>query len=144
MGFGEDKIEEVVGDEIALNRIKDLVTSGVTVAESQSKFEYEQIYGKLNASVVHLRASDFAKEVKVTDEDIAKYYDSQKATLTTDEKRKVEFVSLALTDEQKKLSGKERIDVFFKSSPIARTNSPRRFRRKALNFTRSRRAFNCL
>ena len=114
MGFGEAEIEEVAGDEIRLNRIKQLVTSGVTVAESQSKFEYEQIYGKLDASVIRLHASDFAKDVKVTDDDIAKYYESHKAMLKTDEKRKVEFVNFALTDEEKKLNGKERIDVLQK------------------------------
>ena len=108
MGFGEAEIEEIAADEISLNRIKDLVTGGVTVAESQSKFEYQQIYGKLDVSVIRLRSSDFAKEVKITDDDIAKYYDAHKATLKTDEKRKVEFVSLALTDEQKKLEPKER------------------------------------
>jgi hypothetical protein len=114
MGFGEAEIEEIAADELSLNRIKDLVTGGVTVPESQSKFEYEQIYGKMDVSIVRLRASDFAKDVKITDDDIAKYYEAHKATLKTDEKRKVEFVSLALTDEQKKLSGKERIDVLQK------------------------------
>ena len=121
MGFGESQIEELVGDELTLNRIKDLVTSGVTVADSQSKFEYEQIYGKMDASVIRLRESRFHQVGQTTDEDIAKYYDSQKATLKTDEKRKVEFVTPALTDEQKKLGPKERIDRF-KSSPIERTN----------------------
>lgn len=114
MGFGEAQIEEIAADEISLNRIKQLVTAGVTVNESQSKFEYEQIYGKLDASVIRLRASDFAKDVKITDDDIAKYYEGHKAVLKTDEKRKVEFVTLALTDEQKKLSGRERTDALQK------------------------------
>jgi PPIC-type PPIASE domain/SurA N-terminal domain len=114
MGMGEAQIEEIAADELALNRIKELVTAGVTVPESQSKFEYEQIYGKLDVSIVRLRGSDFAKDVKMTDDDIAKYYEAHKATLKTDEKRKVEFVTLALTDEQKKLAGKERTDALQK------------------------------
>ena len=48
-----------------------------------------------------------------------KYYDAHKAELKTDEKRKVEFVSLALTDEQKKLTGKERIEALQKLSDRA-------------------------
>ena len=49
------------------------------MAESQSKFEYEQIYGKLDVSVIRLRASDFGKDAKITDDDIAKYYEAHKA-----------------------------------------------------------------
>jgi hypothetical protein len=114
MGFTEAQIEELATDELALQRIKDLVTVGVNVPESEIKSEYEQLYGKLNVSVVRLRSADFAKDLKVTDEDIQKYYDAHKAELKTEEKRKVEFVSLLLTPEQKKLTGKERIDALQK------------------------------
>ena len=54
------------------------------------------------------------KDIKVTDDDIKKYYETHKSELKTDPKRKVEFVRLALTDEQKKLKGKERIDALQK------------------------------
>ncbi len=110
MGFDESNLEDLASDEITLNRIKELVTAGVSVADSQSKMEYEQIYGMMRVSYVRLRASDFTKSVTINDEDIGKYYESHKAQLKTDEKRKVEFVSLVLTDEQKKLGPKERID----------------------------------
>src|SRR5439155_23813718 len=56
----------------------------------------------------------FAKDIKVTNEDVRKYYEADKAEFKSEEKRKVEFVSFALGDEQKKLSGKERIDALQK------------------------------
>src|SRR5437879_13917829 len=59
------------------------------------------------------------KDVNVSDEDVQKHYDAHKAELKTDEKRKVEFVSLALTDEEKKLTGKERIEALQKLSDRA-------------------------
>jgi hypothetical protein len=65
-------------------------------------------------SVVRFRSEDFAKDAQVDDAEIAKYYESQKAQLKTDEKRKVKFVQFGLTDEQKKLTGKQRIDVLQK------------------------------
>ena len=40
-----------------------------------------------------------------------KYYEAHKDELKTEEKRKVDLVSLALTADQKKLAGKERIEV---------------------------------
>lgn len=109
-GMGEAQIEEVVALELSLNRIKDLVALGVTVPESETKTEYERAYGKLFAHAIRFSPAEFTKEIKVTDEDIQKYYESQKAALKTEEKRKVDFVSLPLSEEQKKLQGKERID----------------------------------
>jgi hypothetical protein len=50
---------------------------------------------------------------------VQKYYDAHKAELKSDEKRKVQFVQLGLTEEQKKLTGKERIEVLQKLSDRA-------------------------
>ncbi len=114
MGFSEAQIEELATDELTLNRIKQLVATGVTVSDVETKTEYQQLYGMLSVTVIRLRAADFVKDVKVSDDDVQKYYESHKATLKTDEKRKVEFVSLSLSDAQKKLAGKERIDALQK------------------------------
>lgn len=114
LGFTEAQIEELAADQLALNRVKEIVGAGVNMAESELRESYEQAYGKMNVAVVRLRSEDFAKDLKITDEDISKYFESHKAQLNTEEKRKVEFVSFALTEDQKKLTGKERIDVLQK------------------------------
>jgi len=103
-----------VRDELCLNRIKQLVAAGASLPESESKANYDEAYGQLFASVIRLRSPDFAKEIKVTDDDVQKYYEAHKAEFKSEEKRKVEFVSLALSDKQKKMSGKERIEALQK------------------------------
>jgi len=113
-GLGEEQIEQLVRDELCLNRIKQLVAAGASLPESESKANYDEAYGKLFVSVIRLRSADFAKDIKVTDDDVGKYYEAHKAEFKNEERRKVEFVSLALSDEQKKLSGKERIDALQK------------------------------
>jgi len=113
-GQTEAQIEELVRDELALERIKQLVTTGVDVSETESKADFEKGYSKLFVNVIRLSALDFAKDVKITDDEVWKYYEQHKADLKSFEKRKVDFVSLALTDEQKKLTGKERIDALQK------------------------------
>jgi peptidyl-prolyl cis-trans isomerase D len=113
-GLTEAQVEELAGDEIALNKIKQIVGTGVAVSETESKANFEQLYGKITVSVARLRLADFAKDIKVTDDDVQKYYEAHKADFKSEEKRKVELVSLAFTDEQKKLAGKERIDVLQK------------------------------
>jgi hypothetical protein len=115
-GFTEANLAEIATDELALRRIKELVATGVTVPEVEAKSQYEQLYGKMFVSVVRLQAEDFAKNIQITDEDVKKYHESHQAELKTDERRKVEFVTLGLNEEQKKLTGKERIDVLKKLS----------------------------
>jgi len=118
-GFTESQIEELVRDALCLNRIKQLLTTGVTFSEADSKEEFEQLYGKSLVSVIRLHAADFAKDVKLSDDEVQKYYDAHKAEFKTEEKRKIAYVKFGLTDEQKKLTGKERIDALSKLSDRA-------------------------
>lgn len=114
LGFNEAQIEELVSDQLTLNRVKDLLGTGLQVAESESLEYYEQAYGKLHVAVVRFREEDFQKDLKITDEDIAKHYEAHKAELKTEEKRKVEFAAFALGEPEKKLTGKEKVDALQK------------------------------
>jgi hypothetical protein len=110
LGLNESQIEELVSDQLSLNRVKDLLGIGTQVSESESMENYEKAYGKMDAAVVWLREEDFQKDVKITDEEITKYYEAHKAELKSEEKRRVEFVTFMLTEVEKKLTGKERVD----------------------------------
>ena len=110
LGFTEAQLEELVSEQLALNRVKDLLGAGLHVADSESREYYEQAYGKLHVAVVRFREQDFQKDVKIGDEDIAKYYEARKAEFKTEEKRKAEFVAFTLNEEEKKLTGKEKVE----------------------------------
>ncbi len=114
LGFTEAQLEELVSDQLRLNRLKDLLGAGLHVADSESAEYYDQAYGKLHIALVRFREEDFKKDVKITDEDITKYFEAHKAELKTDEKRKVEFVAFSFSDAEKKLAGKERVDALQK------------------------------
>ncbi len=111
LGFTEAQIEELAADQINLDRIKQLLASGVYVSDSESRAKFAEAFGKMDVAVVRFHNQDVTKDLKIEDADIAKYYETHKAELKTDETRKVQFVSLALTDEQKKLKDKARIDA---------------------------------
>src|SRR6266576_119467 len=119
LGFSEAQIEELAGDQIRLDRVKELVSTGVTVSPSESKTTFEQIYSKFEVSVVRFKTSEVANEVKISDDEIAKYYEGAKEQLKSEEKRKVQFVALTLSEAEKKLTGKERIDALQKLSDKA-------------------------
>jgi hypothetical protein len=119
MGLAEEHIEQVVRDQLSLNEIKKLLAAGVTVPKGELDENFERGHDTLFVTVIRFQTADFVNDIKVSDEDVQKHYDAHKAELKTDEKRKVEFVSLALTDEEKKLTGKERIEVLQKLSDRA-------------------------
>jgi hypothetical protein len=114
LGFTDAQIEELVSDQLALNRLKDVLGAGLYVSEWESAEYYDQAYGKLHVAVVRFQQQDFEKDVKVTDEEVAKYFEAHKAELKTEEKRTVEFVAFAFGEAEKKLTGKERIDALQK------------------------------
>jgi peptidyl-prolyl cis-trans isomerase D len=110
-GLAEEHIEQLVRDQLCLNQIKQLIGAGVFIPEAEVKADYQRAYDKLYVSLVRLRPEDFAQQITISDEDVQKYFETHKEELKSEEKRKVDFVSLTLTDDQKKLAGKERIEV---------------------------------
>ena len=110
-GLAEEHIEQLVRDELSLNQIKELLGTGVSIPEAEINADYQRAYDKLYVNLIRLRPDDFAKEITVSDEEVRKYYETHQAELKSEEKRKVDFVSLSLTEDQKKLTGKERIEV---------------------------------
>jgi hypothetical protein len=114
MGLGEEQIEQLVRDELALKEIKRLLAAGIPVSQGEIDDNFRRAYDKFYVTVVRFRSADFANTITVADEDVQKFYDSHKADLKSDEKRKVQFIQLGLTEEQKKLTGKDRIDALQK------------------------------
>ena len=114
LGLTEDHIEQLVRDQISLSEIQKLLAAGVSLPKNELDEDFQRGYDKLYVSVIRFHAGDFDKDIKITDEDVQKYYDAHKAELKTDEKRKVEFVQLTLSEEEKKLAGKERIEALQK------------------------------
>jgi len=68
LGFTNEQLEQLARDEFCVKRIKEIVVSGVTLPESESKSNYERVYGKNFVSVVRLHGNDFLKEIKISDD----------------------------------------------------------------------------
>src|SRR5437879_4771365 len=98
-GLGEEHIEQLVRDELSLKEIKRLLATGITVSKGELDENFQRGYDKFYVTVIRFHSGDFDKDIKVNDEDVQKYYDAHKSELKTDEKRKVEFVRLGLTEE---------------------------------------------
>ena len=114
MGFTEAQIEELAADQIRLHGLQKILSAGVNIPEKDMQRDFEQAYAKMDVSVVRFRPDELAKNLDVNDAEITKYFESHKDEFKSDEKRKVRFVQFGLDQEQKKLTGKARIDVLQK------------------------------
>lgn len=114
LGLAEEHIEQLVRDQICLNEVQKLLAAGVSFPKAELDENFQRGYDRLYVSLIRFRPADFDKDVKINDQDIQKYYDAHKGELKTNENRKVEFVQLTLTEEEKKLTGKERIEALQK------------------------------
>ena len=114
LGLSEEHIEQLVRDQISLSEIQQLLAAGVSLPKSELDENFRRGYDKLYVSVIRFRSADFDKDIKINDEDVQKYYEAHKSELKAGEKRKVEFVQLTMTEEEKKLTGKERIEALQK------------------------------
>jgi hypothetical protein len=114
LGLTEEHIEQLARDQITLDDIQKLLAAGVSLPKAELDENFQRGYDKFFVSVIRLHSADFEKDIQIKDEDIQKYYDAHKSELKTDEKRKVEFVQLTLSEEEKKLGGKERIEALQK------------------------------
>ncbi len=107
-GFTGEQIEEIVADSLRLQKLKDLLGSTISAAPSEVRKAFEEMNQKQEVSFVRIKEEDLAKEITVSEEDIKKAFEERKETLKTDELRKVKAVSFLLSEEEKKLQGRER------------------------------------
>lgn len=117
-GFTARELEEVIADQIRIEKVKEVVGSTVAATPAEVREYYTESHGKLEASVVRLKLEDFKAAVQVTDEDVKKLFEERKATLKTPEKRKVKFAAFTLPKPEKPtdkpLAGKERVEAMRK------------------------------
>ena len=101
MGFGPEDLSDLIADSLRLKKIKVLLGSTVAPAESEIRDAFTRLNQKTEASVVRFKFDDFLASAQVPDEDLKKRFEERKATLKTDETRKVKFVAFTLPPTEK-------------------------------------------
>lgn len=110
-GFSDRQVDELVRADLQIGRLQQVVNSTAFVSPGEIRLAYDQAFSKTDAAVIHLSKAEFAAAVAPTDDEIKKYFDEQKGTLQFPEKRKVKYVVFGLDDDQKKLTGRERVEA---------------------------------
>lgn len=111
-GMTERHLEDLVRDILRLERLRQIVTSPVTVGDAEVKDAFRGLQG-VDAQFVKLVPPADLKPA-VTPEEVEKMFNEQKANLVTPEYRSVKYVRFALPEVNPKLEGKARVDALQK------------------------------
>ncbi len=109
-GFNQKQLETVVRADLQFARVRQMLDAGATVSNDEVRSLFDEIHSKVDAMVVRLKIADFAAGVTVSDEDVKKFFEDpkNKASLVLEPRRKVKYIALTLTDEEKKLAPQEK------------------------------------
>ncbi|MEO7931825.1 MAG: peptidyl-prolyl cis-trans isomerase [Chthoniobacterales bacterium] len=110
-GFSEEQLNDLIRDELRLAKLREIVGSATVTSESEVRDAYGNAFRKRHLQVAKLKRETFESAVTVTPAEIKDYYEKNKASFQTDEKRAVKYVVFQLSDADKKLKGKDRVSA---------------------------------
>lgn len=109
-GFTEQQLEEVVRDSLKMRKLKEVIESTIEAAPSELRVAYDTQHQKTKLSLVRLDLAGIASGVQIAEADVQKIFEQRKASLATEEQRKVKFVTFSLPTGEKAPAGKQRIE----------------------------------
>jgi len=111
LGFTGDEVEKLVRQDLKLKQLHSLIGSTVPASVVQFRQLYTLQNQKMVVSFIDYKLSDFEAKVTISDADLKKAYDQRKDSLKSPEQRSVDYVVFKLTDAQKKLTDKARVEA---------------------------------
>ncbi len=87
------QFEEEQRDQLTIQRLYSVILDAVHVTDAEVRERYRIEQEKINLNYLKLAVGDFAAQVKLTDDDIKKYYERNKDSLREPLKIQVEYLS---------------------------------------------------
>jgi len=87
------EFEEEQRDQLTIQRLYSVLVDSVHVSDAEVRDRYKIDQEKINLSYIKLPVSNFTSQVKLTDNDINKYYERNKESLKQPLKIQVEYVT---------------------------------------------------
>ncbi len=87
------QFEEDQRDQLTLNRLYSVILDSIQVSEAEVRERYRLDQEKINLHYVKLSLSDFLAEIKLSEDDLKKFYDRTKDSLKEPLKLKIEYLA---------------------------------------------------
>ena len=109
-GFNQKQVETAVRADLQFARVRQMLDAGAVVSNDEVRALFDEINSKIETMVARLKLADYTASAPVTEDDIKKYFEDpkNKPVLQKDARRKVKYLTLALTDDEKKLAAPEK------------------------------------
>jgi len=91
-GFTQGDLAQLVKDYLSFQKMRDLVSAGVAAVPSEAAKLYTRNHQRYTATVLRFDRNAEAEAVKVTDEDVKKYYEENQDDLKSEPKRGFDYV----------------------------------------------------
>ena len=92
MGFDGEALLGIMKDTIGLKKLQDIVTKSYTPSPLSAEKQYASSYQTFKGAKIIFETETFSKNATVTDDEIKKYYEENKESYKTLEKRAVSYV----------------------------------------------------
>lgn len=122
------EFEQAKREEILVNKLQDLLATGVHVSEADARRRFDLENEKVALKFVALKGSDLIAEAKVTDEDVQRHYDAHAESFREPDRMRIEFA--VYTDEDfvpKMQVSNEEVEAYYNAHP-AEFSLPERVR----------------
>jgi len=97
-GYDVEMIDKAVRHALVREKLMDLLNGEVLVTPDEVRLYYNDIHGKYSVSVAEFRASEYLKEIKLTEKDINNFYAANKNKYMVSEQYKVRLVEFKYAD----------------------------------------------
>jgi len=120
------QFEEDQRDQITLQRLYSIILDSIQVSDAEVRERYRLDHEKINLQYVKSSVGDFASQVKLTDEDVKKFYDRNKDSLKEPLKIQVEYLTYPFEQFSAKaqVSVKE-IEDYYQNNQKTKFHRPR-------------------
>ena len=120
------QFEEDQRNQITLQRLYSIILDSVQVSDAEVRERYRLDQEKINLQYVKLSVNDFVGQVKLTDEDIKKFYERNKETFKEPLKIQVEYLTYPFEQFSggAQVSAKE-IEEFYQNNQKTKFHRPR-------------------
>jgi peptidyl-prolyl cis-trans isomerase D len=101
-GITPQEFEESIQEDLLIQKLEATIQDGIKVSDKEVEMEYRLQNEKVKIEYVAIKPSAFRKDVEVTDEEIARYYEEHKEDFKTPDRVRVNYLYIdpqAFTDQ---------------------------------------------
>ncbi len=107
LGDAARGFEEKLRDDIHISKLREKVTSNISVTEEEVKDTYKRQSEKIKASYVSIPFADFEKDVSYEEPDLVKFYEENKEAFRRPERINVRYIEIPFSGFDKEVYVKE-------------------------------------